>query len=183
MSTISDQKSEEPLESFAGCHVGIISMVRELAGLPDLIRPARRFQAITLRLEDFFNQVVKTHHSEEEAQLFTAVLASASSVSEKAEIQKLISKLTDEHRVIERTFMSLLPKIKAVTKNLESDLDEKEINLLVDLYLSHAHFEEEVFLPLAKIILNRNGNHMAALGLSIHMRHSAEETRQKFGAI
>lgn len=183
MSTISDQENEKPLDSFAGCHVGIINMVREISELPDLIGPASRFQKITLRIEDFFNQVVKTHHSEEEEQLFTAVLASANSDSERAEIQQLISKLTDEHRVIERAFLNLIPKIKIVAKNLETEFNVHEVASLVDLYLAHARFEEDVFLPLAKTVLGRNDNHMAALGLSIHMRHAAEDTRRRFGVI
>jgi hypothetical protein len=31
--------------------------------------------------------------------------------------------------------------------------------------------EEQAFLPLAQKVLGRNGNHMAALGLSLDMRH------------
>ncbi len=34
-----------------------------------------------------------------------------------------------------------------------------------------ARCEELEFLPLSEQILGRNGNHMAALGLSLHMRH------------
>jgi hypothetical protein len=43
---------------------------------------------------------------------------------------------------------------------------------LVHSYGNHARFEEEEFLPLSDIILGRDGNHMAALGLALHMRHS-----------
>ena len=38
-------------------------------------------------------------------------------------------------------------------------------------YQAHARFEEQEFLPLSEKILSRNGDHMAALGLSLHMRH------------
>ncbi len=38
-------------------------------------------------------------------------------------------------------------------------------------YQSHAQFEEQEFLPLARQILGRDGNHLAALGLALHMRH------------
>jgi hypothetical protein len=41
----------------------------------------------------------------------------------------------------------------------------------VSEYTAHAQFEEAEFLPLAQTILGRNSNHMAALGLSLHMRH------------
>ena len=30
------------------------------------------------------------------------------------------------------------------------------------------------FLPLAERILGRNGNHMAALGLALHLRHAPQ---------
>jgi hypothetical protein len=42
---------------------------------------------------------------------------------------------------------------------------------LISRYKAHAGLEETVFLPLAEKILGRNSNHMAALGLSLHMRH------------
>ncbi|WP_114968351.1 hemerythrin domain-containing protein [Rhodoferax ferrireducens] len=183
MSTMFNQENDAPLESFAGCHIGIVNMVRDLAELPDLITPVRRFQSITLRIDDFFNQVVKTHHSEEEEQLFTAVLASANSGDEKAEVEQLISKLTDEHREIERAFVYLIPQIKALEKNVVPEFNAKNVDSLVELYLAHARFEEEVFLPLAKTILGRNDNHMAAFGLSLHMRHAVDDIRREFGII
>jgi hypothetical protein len=42
---------------------------------------------------------------------------------------------------------------------------------MVQRYQAHAQLEEQAFLPLAQTVLGRNGNHMAALGLSLHMRH------------
>lgn len=39
--------------------------------------------------------------------------------------------------------------------------------------IAHANFEEQRFLPLAETILSRNGNHMAALGLSIDLRQAS----------
>ena len=42
---------------------------------------------------------------------------------------------------------------------------------LIAQYKEHARFEETEFLPLSEQILGRNNHHMAALGLSLHMRH------------
>ena len=42
------------------------------------------------------------------------------------------------------------------------------------LYAAHAGFEESRFLPLAQDILGRDDNHMAALGLSLHLRHAPQ---------
>jgi hypothetical protein len=43
---------------------------------------------------------------------------------------------------------------------------------LVTRYRAHAQYEESEFLPLSQTILSRNSNHMAALGMSLHMRHA-----------
>ena len=47
-----------------------------------------------------------------------------------------------------------------------------DIVALTTRYREHARFEETDFLPLSQTILGRNANHMAALGMSLHMRHA-----------
>jgi len=49
-------------------------------------------------------------------------------------------------------------------------------NELVQAHTANARFEEEQFLPLAQAILSRNGNHMEALGLSLHLRRPPQLT-------
>ncbi len=73
--------------------------------------------------------------------------------------------------------------VKEVGKTLENDLSATDLTALAELYLNHARFEEEVFLPVAKSILGRNGNHMEALAPSMHIRHHAEEIRRNFGVL
>jgi hypothetical protein len=58
-----------------------------------------------------------------------------------------------------------------VAKGQDASLDENALARLVQHYREHALLEENEFLPLAETILGRNSNHMAALGLSLHMRH------------
>ena len=53
----------------------------------------------------------------------------------------------------------------------DGDIDAADLHRLVADYTAHAGYEEVEFLPLAQTILGRDGNHMAALGLSLHMRH------------
>ena len=55
------------------------------------------------------------------------------------------------------------------------------LQAMVQRYQAHAKLEEQVFLPLAQTILGRNGNHMAALGLSLHMRHQNPSAFQFYG--
>ena len=43
---------------------------------------------------------------------------------------------------------------------------------LVATYTEQTRLEEDQFLPLADEILSRNPNHMAALDLSLHLRHA-----------
>lgn len=81
------------------------------------------------------------------------------------------------------SFSKLIPIVKAARKDLDTELSADDIDALVNLYLDHARYEEEVFLPLAKSILGRNGDHMAALGMSLHMRHATSVARRHYGAI
>ena len=73
-------------------------------------------------------------------------------------------------------------KLKAVAKGHETALDGAELTRLVDTYYAHARYEENVFLPLSKTILGRNANHMAALGLSLHLRHTLPEVLTRFAS-
>jgi hemerythrin-like domain-containing protein len=183
MGTTNLQGDDAPVQTFADCHRGIIDTMRDLEEFPSLLNAARRVRSISERIEEFFDQVVLVHHREEENQLFPAVLASAAEGAERAEVGQIISRLTMEHHDIETALTRLVPAIREVGKTLKDDLKAQEIESLVAQYLTHARFEEEVFLPLAKTILGRNGNHMAALGLALHIRHNAGEIRRSFGIL
>ena len=74
-----------------------------------------------------------------------------------------------------------MPGLKAVAKGHDSALEASAVQRLVDAYLVHVAFEEREFLPLSQSILGRNSNHMAALAISLHMRHSVPETLQRWG--
>ena len=59
--------------------------------------------------------------------------------------------------------------------------DAAALAALVASYQSHARFEEAQLLPLAKQILGRNDNHMAALGMSLHLRRALPGVMERFG--
>ena len=132
------------------------------------------------RVRNEFRDAVFKHHAEEEKELFPAVLASATKGEERDRVQALVNTLTTEHRQVEAAWSKLEPKLKAVAKGHDSDVDGADIQALVDSYQAHARFEEEVFLPLSQTILGRNSNHLAALGVSIHMRHAMPQVLQRF---
>lgn len=175
--------ADPAIKNFSDCHVGIIGALRDLDQLPGCLESARRAREIAQRVRTHFRDVILAHHAEEESQLFPAVQSSATDGEERARVDQLVARLTAEHRRVEAEFALIEPVLSHAERGQEADLDPGRVGALVSEYLAHARFEEDVFLPLAQEILGRNGNHLAALGLSLHVRHSAEEMRRRFGHI
>ena len=171
MNTRTAEADERPLDEFRNCHAGIVAHLDSLAEVPALLEPAARARRIAGETVDFFRRAVYEHHAEEERELFPAVLASAQPGEERAHVQALADRLTGEHRMIEAIWKNIEPQLKDVARGRDSTLDARDVDYLVKTYLDHARFEEAEFLPLSQTILGRNSNHMAALGLSLHMRH------------
>ena len=84
----------------------------------------------------------------------------------------MVKRLTAEHRALEALWKSLEPGLKKVAKGQTGPLEAAQVQSLVTQYQAHARYEETEFLPLSQTILGRNDHHMAALGLSLHMRHA-----------
>lgn len=171
----------DPLDRFSQCHTGILRQLQALDGLPALARAAvqaRQGADETLR---FFRDVVHEHHAQEEQELFPAVLASATAGDERTRVQRIVERLTQEHRQVEAAWAQLEPALKALAKGRDAEVDAAAVATLVRDYQAHAAFEEREFLPLSETILGRNGNHMAALGLSLHMRDALPEALKRFG--
>ena len=166
------EPEDAPLLNFSNCHVGILSHLKSFAELPALLEPATRARKIAEETLGFFRDAVYEHHSEEENELVPAVLASAVKGEERDRVQIMVTQLTAEHRVVEAAWSKLEPELKKVAKGHASELNVAGVEHLVRSYLAHAAYEEQQFLPLAHTILARNGNHMEALGLSLHMRHA-----------
>jgi hemerythrin-like domain-containing protein len=179
-STPAGPADHSPIDDFSQCHVGIVAHLQALGELPALLEPAARARRIAADTVTFFRDAVYEHHAEEERELFPAVLASAAKGAEHDKVQAIVAELTAEHRQVEAAWSKLQPKLKAVAKGHEADVDGAEIMALVQTYQAHARYEEEVFLPLSQAILGRNSNHLAALGMSMHMRHALPEAMQRF---
>ena len=164
--------STEPIQDFSHCHAGILAKLDMLGELPALLEPAARAREIAEKAVEFFREAIFEHHLDEERELFPAVLASAAKGAEHDHVQALARRLTDEHRTLEATWKRLESGLKKVAKGHAADIDVGDVKQLVTQYRAHAEFEEKEFLPLSQTILGRNSNHMAALGLSLHMRHT-----------
>jgi hypothetical protein len=162
-----------PLSNFSHCHDGIITHLKSMGKLADLAEVALRARQAADDTRHFFRDVIYNHHEEEERVLFEAVLASATPGDELAQVQATTDRLTHEHRVVESLFVKLEPELKKMAHGQDCHLDLVTMQTLISQYLAHAEFEEAEFLPLSERILSRNSNHLAALGLSLHVRHVA----------
>jgi hemerythrin-like domain-containing protein len=160
-----------PIEDFSQCHAGIFKKLDLLGELPALLEPAARAREVAASSLEFFREAIFEHHLDEERELFPAVLSHAQKGEEHERVKSLIDRLTHEHRDLERVWKNLESGLKAVAKGHASEIRPSDIELLVGNYRRHAQLEEAEFLPLSQTILGRNSNVMAALGMSLHMRH------------
>lgn len=174
---------DQPIQDFSNCHIGIVTVLDDLTAMSSQRHPLAHRREVAGRILKFFKDVVTAHHAEEEADLFTAVLADAVAGDEQTQVQALVDKLVEEHRHLEHLYAQLAPLLSAIAGGDDIPLDATTTATLVTDYRAHARFEEEVFLPLAQTILGRNSDHMAALGLTLHIRHASENVRQRYGYI
>lgn len=161
-----------PIQDFSHCHAGILKKLDLLGELPALLAPAARAREIADTAIEFFREAIFEHHLDEERELFPAVLSSAQPGEELAHVKAMAKRLTDEHRELESLWKRLESQLKKVAKGQPSEVSVADIERLVSQYRAHAEFEEQAFLPLSQTILGRNSNHLSALGLSLHMRHT-----------
>lgn len=159
-----------PITHFAHCHEGILLQLDRMGDLPALLGPAAQARQIAQQSLVLFSTGMYTHHSEEEKDLFPAVRSSAKAGPERLKVEALIEQLTQDHRTLEHLWESLEPGLRKVAKGQDAPLDENALKAMVSRYQAHAQLEEQAFLPLAQTILGRNDKHMAALGLTLHMR-------------
>lgn len=160
-----------PLTEFSQCHADIVKQLNAMAGLPGLVEAAARAREVASGTLALFKGAVAEHHAEEESDLFPAVLRSAVTGEERDRVQLMVDRLSAEHRELDALWKQVAPAVKNAARGKPAAIDAAVAAELVQRYLDHAHFEEQSFLPLAETILRRNGDHMAALGLALHLRH------------
>lgn len=169
---MTETHADAPIGDFNNCHVGIMRKLDALADLPAMLAAAARARSIAEQSLGFFRKVILEHHQDEERELFPAVIASAREGEERERVSAMAAQLTAEHREIERIWKGLDKELEQVVKGKAGTLDMAALQNLVARYRAHAAFEEAEFLPLSEQILARDQHHMAALGLSLHMRHA-----------
>jgi hypothetical protein len=163
-----------PVHGFSECHEDILAGLAGLDGLPALAAAAERSRKLAYDTVFLFDQVVLPHHTDEEGDLFPAVISSAAPGAERERAQALAARLTAEHRVIEGFWKALKPVLMQLAAGKSATLQPRHVAGLIKAYSRHAAFEELEFLPLARRVLGRDPNHMAALDLSLHLRHAVQ---------
>lgn len=162
---------ETPIGGFSRCHVGILSGLASFGELPALVRAAERSRAVAAATLALFDDSILEHHADEERELFVAVQRSAAAGPESDLVQAMVQRLSGEHRTIEALWKRVKPGVKLAASGEPVELDAASLTELVSAYSAHARFEEREFLPLAQQILGRDSNHLAALGIALHLRH------------
>jgi len=160
------------LEAFSRCHDGIVEQLRTFSALPALVAAAERSRQVAAATLALFENGVLAHHGDEESELFPAVLRWAQPGAEQEKVKALTRRLVQEHREIENLWKRSRAAVAAIARGKPAGLEKGATMRLVQAYIAHARFEESEFLPLAEEILGRDGAHMAALGMSLHMRHA-----------
>lgn len=178
---VSTPAEAAPIDEFSNCHGGILNKLDALDGLPALLAPAALARRIATDSLEFFDHVVYAHHREEEQDLFPAVRDSAVPGAEREQVLAMVDQLTREHRQIEAAWERLKPQLRNVAKGADTTLDGEALGALVQHYREHARFEEQQFLPLSKRVLGRNGDHMAALGVALHIGRAMPGVLGRYG--
>lgn len=147
-------KAIPPVDQFKAldaCHQQIHQQLAELADLLERFEtesdsPHCRQKAKTI--EAFFSEVARSHHAEEEKNIFPMLLA-----SDNAELVQAVRTLQQDHGWIEQNWLELAPMLRAVAQGEDwADMTELKHNAEVFVNLCHDHItlEESLIYPEAK---------------------------------
>lgn len=176
-----DPAADQPIDDFSSCHVQILAHLQALGDLPALLAPAAQARRLASEALAYFGDAIREHHAEEERDLFPAALFSARKGVEHDQLQGMVERLTREHRAVEQAWGQIEPQLRLIAKGQAADLALDALQRLLVDYQRHALFEESQFLPLCRTILGRNGDHMAALGMSLHLRRALPAVLDRVG--
>jgi hemerythrin-like domain-containing protein len=164
-----------PLKTLHHSHDAIVAQLSELAELPRLLEQVQRSRRIAASTVALFCGEVLAHHADEERELFPAVIRSAQAGEERKRVEFIAQVLSAEHRILEQMWNGLEPSVRAAARGRATSMDSERVAHLVRKYTEHARFEEEQFLPLAQAILERDSNHLQAVGLALHLSRIPEQ--------
>ena len=147
-------KAPQQVQQFKALDVCHQQIHQQLAELADVLArldtesdsPHCRQKAKTI--ESFFSEVARSHHAEEERNVFPALLG-----SDNAELVQAVRTLQQDHGWIEQNWLELAPMLRAVAQGEDwVDMAELKHNAEVFVSLCHDHIvlEESLIYPEAK---------------------------------
>lgn len=156
---------DDPLEMLLACHERIraqcTTLEKLMLHLPahgcDL--QARQAAQAILR---YFDTAGQHHHDDEEQDLFPQLRASNDSTA-----LALVTRLLDEHQVMDAAWQQLRPYLAALSEATATTLDAVTARRFIDVYDRHITLENAQLIPLAQRLLSAEqletlGNSMAA---------------------
>lgn len=144
-----------PFKALDACHQQIHEHLAELAQLLERLDANSgsvhsRQKAKTI--EAFFSETARTHHAEEERNVFPGILLTGN-----VELVQAVQTLKQDHGWIEQNWIELAPMLRAIAQGEDwVDMDELKHNTEVFLNLYHEHIvlEETLIYPEAKARLS-----------------------------
>ncbi len=140
---------------YSQCHSEIITSLMKFSHLPSLLERSARVRAAAQEAMEFFRGTVHEHHSEEEWDLFPAVLDHATPGEEFERVKAMVNRLTMEHRLVESLWTQIEPDLEKMARGEPGQVDQAIVETIVLDYGAHAAYEEAEFLPLCRHILGR----------------------------
>jgi hemerythrin-like domain-containing protein len=179
---MTNEASSVTLYDFTDCHAVIsdkLSVISNLAQPRQVDAAASPKQAAEVL--EFFENVVRRHHQDEEGLLFVTVVANAIAGAERDAIYADVKRLTAEHREIEALIDEVTPGLVTLRDDhRDALLDQAKLQALTARYKAHAAYEEASFLPQAQAILDRAGPELSRMGLQLHLRKPAVRQQMHF---
>jgi hemerythrin-like domain-containing protein len=138
------------------CHQQIIEHLAKLDALIghlDRIGVDARAQDEARTIEAFFSQTSQSHHKEEEAKVFPALLA-----SDDDALVSTVRTLQQDHGWIEEDWLEIAPQLRAIASGY-SWHDPTELRHAVQVFgelcREHIQLEESIVYPEAKALAGR----------------------------
>ena len=165
---------EVPLEMLSACHGRVERQCRTLLRLvPHLAAngPDQAAREAAQSVMRYFDTSAKHHHTDEEEDLFPALLQAAPQ-TELARLHELINALCAQHRELELAWSDVRRKLEGIWLATVRELDANEVGRMVELYRLHIAREEAELLPLAARLLG--GAQLDVVGRAMRARRGIE---------
>ncbi len=156
---------DDPLEMLQACHGRIQAQCDTLRRLAEHLATQGndvQAQQAARAILRYFDTAGRHHHDDEERDLFPQLLATGDTTA-----AALVSRLLDEHQVMDGAWQDLRPLLVDISENLSNQLDAQIAERFIGLYAQHIAVENGSLLPLAGTLLNEEqlrtlGHNMAA---------------------